>query len=301
MATVPVELPKAGIRAMETLEQRFQNRFLETESFLSVGLDPEWEKLPVSFQREGGLFDFCKEIVDATFEHALAFKPNIAFFERFGHRGIQEFERIVEYIGKTYPSIIRIADAKRGDLYNTSKEYAKYYFDSLGVDALTVNPYMGYDSLLPYVENERGNVFILSLTSNPSAPEFQNWVDPSQEFSPGYLHLGVARMAERMNREFPGRIGIVAGGTRPSELEKIRALYPELLFLIPGYGAQGGDLREIILAAGLRSIINSSRGIHFLGADSDFAKQAALKAEEIHREMKHWIRLLESNKRQGSS
>lgn len=281
---------------MESLESRYNTRFTKVQSMLSVGLDPEWEKLPPQFQKmEDGLYQFCKEIVLATGEHALAFKPNIAFFERFGSKGLKQFESLIELIHKEYPDAIIIADAKRGDLANTAKEYAKYFFDLLRVDVLTVNPYMGRDTIVPYLEAEKGSVFILCFTSNPSAVEFQKWQDNNQNLNPGYLHQGVAKLSQHMNREFPGRVGIVTGGTRAYEIETIRKEYKDLLFLIPGFGAQGGDLRQISMASGLRSFINSSRGIHSLSTSGDFALRAKKKAEEIHKEMKNYIKVLTSN------
>lgn len=280
---------------MKSFQEKFQERFQEIQSFLCVGLDPEWEKLPQPFQKEIKLFEFCKEIVDATHSHAVAWKPNIAFFERFGSKGIQEFEKLIEYIRTNYPSIPIIADIKRGDLSNTSKEYAKYYFQTLQVDAITVHPYMGHDSLTPYLELTKGNLFILCLTSNPSATEFQKWQDSNKNYKPGYLYQGVAYLANYMNKEYPGRVGIVVGGTRPYELENLRKEQPNLLFLIPGFGAQGGELRKIIMASGWNSLVNSSRGIHFASQGMDFAKVANKKAEEIHKEMKNYIKVLRSN------
>lgn len=281
---------------MDSLEAKYQARFNQVKSLLCVGLDPEWEKLPEPFQKDPeGLLHFCKEIVDATGEYALGFKPNIAFFERFGSKGIAQFEKLVEHIRSNHPTTIIIADAKRGDLSNTAKEYARYFFDLLQVDALTVSPYMGRDTILPYIENEKGSVFVLCLTSNPSAVEFQKWEDPNRELSPGYLHQGVAKLCDFMNREFPGRVGIVTGGTRAYEVETIRKEFPNLLFLIPGFGAQGGDLRQIVMAAGLRSFVNSSRGIHFLSNGSDFALKARKKAEEISKEMRNFVKVLSSN------
>jgi orotidine-5'-phosphate decarboxylase len=281
---------------MESLEAKYKKRFAQVQSLLSVGLDPEWEKLPPTFQKmEDGLFQFCKEIVHSTGEHALAFKPNIAFFERFGSKGLKQFEDLIALIHKDFPDVVIIADAKRGDLANTAKEYAKYFFDSLAVDVLTVNPYMGRDTILPYLEEEKGSVFILCFTSNPSAVEFQKWQDSNQSLNPGYLHQGVAKLSAFMNREFPGRVGIVTGGTRAYEIETIRKEQKDLLFLIPGYGAQGGDLRQICMAAGLKSFVNSSRGIHSLSMGNDFAMKAKKKSEEIHKEMKNYIKVLMSN------
>jgi orotidine-5'-phosphate decarboxylase len=285
-----------------SLAEKFQNRFEAIQSLLSVGLDPEWEKLPEVFRKdtENGLFLFCKEIIDATKEHALAYKPNIAFFERFGSKGFRQLETLIDYIKDSVPDSVLIADAKRGDLSNTAKEYARYYFERLGVDVLTVSPYMGRDSLIPYLQGDLGSIFLLCLTSNPSAVEFQKWEDSNRGLRPGYLHQGVAKLASHMNKEFPGRVGIVTGGTRAYEIESIRKEFPDLIFLVPGYGAQGGDLRQIVFAGGLKSIINSSRGIHFLSSGPDFAKKAKQKSEEIHKEMRQFIKVLLSKDVKGS-
>lgn len=281
---------------MESLENKFSQRLKSISSLLTVGLDPEWEKLPDIFQKsENGLFEFCKEIIDATGEFALGFKPNIAFFERFGSKGLAQFEKTIEHIHLQFPEAVIIADAKRGDLSNTAKEYAKYYFGSLKVDVLTVNPYMGRDTILPYLEKDLGSVFLLCLTSNPSAVEFQKWEDNNQNLKPGYLHQGVAKLANFMNKEFPGRVGIVTGGTRAYEVETIRKEFPNLIFLIPGFGAQGGDLRQIVFAAGPKSMINSSRGIHFITKGNDFAEKARKKAEEISKEMRNFLKVILSN------
>ncbi|WCL47766.1 orotidine-5'-phosphate decarboxylase [Leptospira sp. GIMC2001] len=272
---------------MLSLENKYTNRFSALQSLLTVGLDPEWEKLPDIIKKEKDpFFQFCKQIIDATGEFALGFKPNIAFFERFGWEGIRQFELVIEYIRKNFPDSIIIADAKRGDLGNTAKEYAMYYFDRLNVDVLTVSPYMGRDTITPYLEHDRGSVFILCLTSNPSAIEFQKWKDKEHDIVPGYLHQAVAKLSTELNREYKGRVGIVTGGTRPSEIGLIREENPELLFLIPGFGAQGGDLEEIIQNSGKRAFINSSRGIHFLSSGLDFAEKAHDRAKEIHNSMK---------------
>jgi orotidine-5'-phosphate decarboxylase len=282
---------------MIDLKTRFNKRFNSLQSNLTVGLDPEWEKIPDFLRKEKfPLFTFCKEIIESTGDFALAFKPNIAFFERFGSKGIQEFEKTIEHIHISCPDALIIADAKRGDLANTAKEYAIYYFESLSVDCLTVSPYMGKDTICPYIENQKGSVFLLCLTSNPSAVEFQKWQDPSKANGSTFLYQSVANLASTLNIEYEGRVGIVVGGTRPSDVAEIRKDHPDLFFLIPGFGAQGGTWQEILQASGSNSFINSSRGIHFLSSTKDFAELARSKAEEISSGMKILNTSLSKNK-----
>jgi orotidine-5'-phosphate decarboxylase len=282
---------------MKDLKSRFDKRFNSLQSNLTVGLDPEWEKIPDFLKQEKfPLFTFCKEIIDSTGEFALAFKPNIAFFERFGSKGIQEFEMTIAHIHSAHPDALIIADAKRGDLANTAKEYASYYFDSLSVDSLTVSPYMGKDTICPYIENQKGSVFLLCLTSNPSAIEFQKWEDPSKQEGSTFLYQSVANLASSLNKEYDGRVGIVVGGTRPSDVAEIRKNHPDLFFLIPGFGAQGGTWEEILQASGINSFINSSRGIHFLSSGKNFSELARRKAEEISIGMKNWNSTLSKSK-----
>ncbi|TGN14702.1 orotidine-5'-phosphate decarboxylase [Leptospira ilyithenensis] len=267
---------------------KFQEKFIkrreELSSLLCIGLDPEWEKLPFSsLKSETPLFHFSKEIVEATHTYATSWKPNVAFFERFGSKGFKEFELYVELCKTVCPEVPIIADAKRGDLANTSKEYAKYYFETLGVDALTVNAYMGRDTLLPYLD-AGGYIFILCLTSNPSSSDLQKLVlKKNNEF----LYEEMSDFAAKLGEEYPGQVGIVVGGTHPAELKKIRNRHPDLFFLIPGYGAQGASLEEIYWASGKNSIINSSRGVTLLSREDGFSRLAKEKALEIQTQMNH--------------
>lgn len=270
------EIPKDGFVS------KFKRRRDELGSVLCIGLDPEFEKLPEICQKsDRPLFEFCKAIVSSTSSYAVAWKPNLAFFERFGGKGLLEFEAYVRYAKEVSPDIPIIADAKRGDLANTAKEYAKYYFEFLGVDALTVSPYMGKDSLTPYLDLG-GTIFVLGLTSNPSSVDFQK-----QKLSQNnrYLYEEVAIQMEGLGRSYPGQVGLVVGGTHPEELSNLRKLLPELYFLIPGFGAQGGDLKSILSASGKNSVVNSSRGITLSSISSEFGSIAKEKAKLVHKAM----------------
>jgi orotidine-5'-phosphate decarboxylase len=260
---------------------------MDLKSKLCIGIDPEWEKLPEKIkEKPKALFMFSKNIIDATFEYAVAYKPNIAFFERFGSKGISEFEELVYYSKNQYPEIPIIADCKRGDLANTSKEYAKYFFGELKVDSITLSPYMGEDSIQPYLEYSDHFVFLLCLTSNPSSSDLQR-IKLSSNLN---LYEYVANYSNELNKKYKDQIGIVVGATHPTELAELRKNFPELVFLIPGYGAQGGSLEDIMNVSGELSLINSSRSIIFASNQSDFSEQAKLKAKEISFEMRELSR-----------
>lgn len=251
-------------------------------SNLCIGLDPEEEKLPKSIQNSPEpLFEFCKHIIDATEEFAVCYKPNIAFFERKGSKGFAEFEKVIRHLKINYSKIPIIADVKRGDLGNTAKEYAKYYFDDLGVDSITLSPYMGKDTIEPFLNHSKGHVFLLCLTSNPSSEDFQKQILNHDLF----LYEKVALFSEKLNEEFKNQVGIVVGGTHPKELEALRKRCQNLIFLVPGFGAQGGTLDDILSKTGKNSVINSSRAIIFASKENDFAKAAKEKASEINSEM----------------
>ncbi len=269
--------------------KKYVARREELKSLLCIGIDPEWEKLPHScLSSDAPLFTFSKAIIDATQGYASAWKPNVAFFERFGSRGFLEFERYILYCKEINQNIPIVADAKRGDLANTAKEYAKYYFETLKVDALTVNAYMGRDSLLPYLDLG-GFIFILCLTSNPSSADLQKLVLKKTN---SYLYEEVSDFCGKLNAEYPGQVGMVMGGTHPAELAEMRRRHPKMYFLIPGYGAQGGSLEDIYAACGRDSLINSSRGVTLLSRNDDFVSLAKKKAEEIQSQMSQ---LLSSN------
>lgn len=253
--------------------QKFRARRTQ-KGLLCVGLDPEYEKLPDFIKQEPDpLFNFCRSIVDATADYTSSFKPNIAFFESAGYEGVRQFENLIQYIRTNHPSIPIIADVKRADLGNTAKEYAKYYFTKLKVDAVTLSPYMGSDSITPFLECENGYAFLLCLTSNPGSAEFQK-----QQFMDGKtLYEKVASMTETLGIE---KTGLVVGATNPTELAKIRKSHPELIFLVPGVGAQGGDATTIIKEGGSNCVVSVSRSILYASNESDFAVQAGLVAKK---------------------
>ncbi|RHX84019.1 orotidine-5'-phosphate decarboxylase [Leptospira stimsonii] len=266
----------------------FQSKFLtrsqSLKSLLCVGLDPDYCKLPETIKRgPEPLVHFCREIIDATSQYAVAYKPNIAFFEVFGSEGIRQFEKVIGHLKSNYPRIPIVADIKRGDLDNTARQYARYYFGDLQVDSLTLSPYMGLDSLRPFLEYQDHLVFWLCLTSNPDSSQFQK-----KHFSETgrTLYEEVAYVANSIS---PTNLGFVVGATNPHELETLRKQNHDRIFLIPGFGAQGAKLEDLLPVCGTNSLINSSRGIHFASSGLDFATRAGLEAEKIHKSMQAYF------------
>ena len=253
---------------MNSFTSRLSEQIIDKKSHLCIGLDISPEGLGNKNAKLSDLIYHSIKVIDSTIDCAVCYKPNLAFFERWGSDGFKWLEKIVGYIGND--SII-IADGKRGDIGNTAKQYAISIFDHFGFDAVTINPYMGSDSIRPFIDNPEKGIFILCRTSNRSALELQD------------LHVGnnnlyeeVAKMAVKLNKN--NNIGLVVGATVPSEICKIRKIAPKLPFLIPGIGAQGGDLEKSMLYGNENgiAIINVSRGISFAGDMSGAAiKNAA--------------------------
>jgi len=241
------------------------------KSWLCIGLDPDPALMP-----ETSLLDFNKAIVDATADLVCAYKPNLAFYEALGIDGIKALQKTTEYIPDYIPII---GDGKRGDIGNTAKAYAKALFEIFDFDAATINPYLGYDSIKPFLEYEDRGVFILCRTSNPGAVDFQSLVDA--QGTP--LYEVVARKAREWDTR--GNIGLVVGSTYPDELKAIRQLCPEMPLLIPGIGAQGGDLalaaKNGTNARGEKAIITSSRQVLYASKGKDFAKAARQIAQGL--------------------
>lgn len=238
-------------------------------SLLCVGLDSVIEKMPPSVRSaDNPLFTFNKAIIDATAEYAASFKVNLAFYEAYGLMGWQALQQTFDYLPD---HVIKIADAKRGDIGNTAAMYARAIFDELGADAVTVNPYMGHDSAEPFLQNEEKGVFFLCLTSNPGSQDFQH-------FSDGSIRL-FEKVAKTVNDwNVRGNCGLVVGATHPDELTTVRNISPEVPFLIPGIGAQGGDMEASVRngtdAHGSMALFNSSRAVIFASRDDDFATAA---------------------------
>ncbi|GHT79218.1 orotidine 5'-phosphate decarboxylase [Bacteroidia bacterium] len=263
-------------------------RIQEKRSFLCVGLDSEFAKIPDFLKREQHpVFEFNKRIIDATAPYAVAYKPNIAFYEAFGVAGWVNLRLTVDYLNEHYPDMFLIADAKRGDIGNTSRMYAKAFFDTIGFDAVTIAPYMGEDSVKPFIGYKDKWAIILALTSNTGAINFQYTED---KFSG--LMLFEKIIAQSKNWGTSDNTMYVVGANRVEMLTEVRKLVPDHFLLIPGVGAQGGNLSEIA-QAGLNSqcgmLVNASRSIIFADNTEEFAAAAARKAEEIQQEMAYLL------------
>lgn len=253
-------------------------------SFLCVGLDVDMKKIPEHLLKEDDpIFAFNKAIIDATAPYCVAYKPNLAFYEAYGVKGIIAFEKTVKYLKENYPEQFIIADAKRGDIGNTSKMYAQTFFGEYDVDALTVAPYMGEDSVTPFLEGYEGKwVILLALTSNKGSFDFQLTEDKAGE----RLFEKVIRRSQQWGNE--ENMMYVVGATRGEMFEDIRAVAPKAFLLVPGVGAQGGSLETVceygmIEDCGL--LVNSSRGIIYASQGEDFAQVAGEKAKELQQQM----------------
>ena len=263
---------------MKSFTTRLSEQITKKNSHLCVGLDISPEGLGNKNAKISDLIDYSYKVVDATIDFAVSFKPNLAFFERWGFDGFKWLEKIIGYIGNN--SII-IADGKRGDIGNTAKQYAISLFDHFGFDAVTLNPYMGSDSIKPFIEYLEKGVFILCRTSNQSASEFQDLNVGKKK-----LYEKVAKLAIELN--INDNIGLVVGATAPLEIWKIRQIAPKLPFLIPGIGTQGGNLEKSMQYGNKNgiAIINISRGISFAGdMSSQKIKNAAQEYLERMREI----------------
>lgn len=255
----------------------------EKRSYLCVGLDTDLKKIPGHLlESEDPMFEFNKAIVDATHKYCISYKPNLAFYESEGLTGWKSLEKTVDYIKSKYPEIFLIADAKRGDIGNTSKMYAKAFFEKMRFDAVTVAPYMGEDSVTPFLEFENKWVILLAMTSNKGAFDFQLFEDKNGE----KLHEQVIRKSSTWAGK--EKMMYVVGATKADMLKEIRVHIPDHFLLVPGVGAQGGSLQEVA-RNGMNShcglIVNSSRGIIYASTERDFAEVAAEKAEELQMEM----------------
>lgn len=247
-------------------------------SLLCVGLDPEPAKFPGQFKGDARrIYDFCARIVDATADLAIAFKPQIAYFA--AHRAEDQLEQLMEHMRRNAPQVPTILDAKRGDIGSTAEQYAIEAFERYGADAVTLSPFMGFDSVEPYLRHHGKGAFLLCRTSNPGGSDLQGQRLASVEGQP-FLYEHVARLAQgpwNLN----GQLGLVVGATYPAEIERVRALAPTVPLLIPGVGAQGGDAVATV-RAGWRAdapiVVNSSRAIIYASSGDDFAEAARAAA-----------------------
>lgn len=258
------------------------------ESFLCVGLDIDLSKIPTHILNEKDpIFVFSKSIIDATHKYAVAYKPNLAFFEAYGIKGWKAFEKTIDYINKNYPNHFIIADAKRGDIGNTSERYAKAFFENYRVDAVTISPYMGRDSIEPFLSFKDKYGVLLTLTSNEGSRDFQ-YIE--QKGIP--IYEKVLRLSTKFENSH--KLMYVVGATKSENLKSIRNIVPDSFLLIPGVGAQGGNLKEVV-QNGINSncglIVNSSRGIIYASRGNDFFEKAAEKAFELQKEMSEYLKL----------
>jgi orotidine-5'-phosphate decarboxylase len=254
------------------------------KSFLCIGLDTDIKKIPkFLLKSEDPIFEFNKKIIDATNSYCVAYKPNIAFYESLGINGWKALEKTINYINSSYPEIFTIADAKRGDIGNTSSMYAKAYFETLNFDSITINPYMGKDSVEPFLQYKNKHTILLALTSNVGAFDFQtkNIVDNSNK-----LYEEVIKTSTSWKNS--NQLMYVVGATKVSYLKEIRNIVPNSFLLIPGVGAQGGDLKEVCdngLNNEVGLLINSSRSIIYASNNTNFDIDAAKNAQEIQSQM----------------
>ncbi|MCH2194702.1 orotidine-5'-phosphate decarboxylase [Kordia sp.] len=252
------------------------------KSFLCIGLDVDLQKIPAFLlETDDPIFEFNKAIIDATHHLAVAYKPNTAFYEAYGIKGWQALEKTIQYLNANHPEIFTIADAKRGDIGNTSSMYAKAFFEDLAFDSVTVAPYMGKDSVEPFLAFEGKHTILLALTSNQGAFDFQTKVIDDKEV---YKHV----LETSKSWENSENLMYVVGATKASFLGEIREMIPESFLLVPGVGAQGGNLQEVCkygMTGNIGLLINSSRGIIYASNGDDFASAAATKAAELQSEM----------------
>jgi orotidine-5'-phosphate decarboxylase len=266
-----------------TFLEQLQGAERQNGSLLCVGLDPEPSKFPAGMKGDASkIYDFCAQIVDATADLAISFKPQIAYFA--AHRAEDQLEKLMEHMRRNAPHVPVILDAKRGDIGSTAEQYAKEAFERYGADAVTLSPFMGFDSVQPYLKYHGKGAFLLCRTSNPGGDDLQNQRLASVEGQP-LMYEHIAKLAQgpwNLN----GQLGLVVGATYPAEIERVRSLAPTLPLLIPGVGAQGGDAVATIKAGYRQSqgattgavIVNSSRAILYASSGDDFAQAARQEA-----------------------
>lgn len=255
----------------------------QKKSFLCVGLDPDIKKIPQHLlKEEDPILAFNKAIIDATAPYCVSYKPNLAFYEAYGLEGMVSFKRTISYLKENYPDHFIIADAKRGDIGNTSKMYAQTFFEEYNVDALTVAPYMGADSVTPFLEYDGKWVILLALTSNKGSHDFQltTYINGERLFEK------VLKTSQQWGND--ENMMYVVGATQGSMFEDIRKVVPNHFLLVPGVGAQGGSLQEVCkygMTKDCGLLVNSSRGIIYASNGEDFAEAAAMAAKKLQEEM----------------
>ena len=263
--------------------QQLINEIFTKKSFLCVGLDTDINKIPEHLKKEGDpIFTFNKAIIDATAPYCVAYKPNLAFYECYGLKGMIAFEKTIKYLKENHPNHFIIADAKRGDIGNTSKMYAQTFFEEYNLDSVTVAPYMGEDSVKPFLEYDGKWVILLALTSNKGSHDFQLTEDKQGE----RLFEKVLKKSQEWGTT--ENLMYVVGATQGKMFEDIRRIAPNHFLLVPGVGAQGGSLQEVCkygMTKDCGLLVNSSRGIIYASKDEDFAEIAAQKAKELQLEM----------------
>ncbi|WP_417289785.1 orotidine-5'-phosphate decarboxylase [Corallibacter sp.] len=262
--------------------QQLTQQIQKKKSFLCIGLDVDLNKIPQHLlQEEDPIFAFNKAIIDATHHLCVAYKPNTAFYEAYGLKGWKALEKTINYINQNHPEIFTIADAKRGDIGNTSSMYAKAFFEDLAFDSVTVAPYMGKDSVEPFLAFENKHTILLALTSNQGAFDFQTKIIDGKEV---YKHV-LETSKTWQNSE---NLMYVVGATKAEFLADIRQIIPNSFLLVPGVGAQGGNLQDVCkygMNDRVGLLINSSRGIIYASNQDDFAQAAAKKAEALQQDM----------------
>jgi len=265
---------------MTTLE--LTNQIKKKQSFLCIGLDVDLNKIPQHLlKEEDPIFEFNKAIIDATHHLCVAYKPNTAFYEAYGLKGWKSLEKTINYLNEKHPEIFTIADAKRGDIGNTSTMYAKAFLEDLAFDSVTVAPYMGKDSVEPFLAFKDKHTILLALTSNQGAFDFQTKSIDGKE-----LYKQVLETSKTW--ENSESLMYVVGATKAEYLADIRQIIPDSFLLVPGVGAQGGSLQAVCrygMNAQVGLLINSSRGIIYASKETDFAEAAALKASELQKQM----------------
>lgn len=269
--------------------QALIDQIRKKNSFLCIGLDTDLDKIPAFLlEEEDAIFAFNKAIIDATHDLCVAYKPNIAFYEAYGIKGWTALQKTLDYLNQKYPEIFTIADAKRGDIGNTSTRYAKAFFENLNFDSITIAPYMGRDSVEPFLKFKDKHTILLALTSNDGAFDFQTKKREGRELYKEVLSVSVTY-------EGSENLMYVVGATKAEYLKEIRQIVPKSFLLIPGVGAQGGSLKEVCaygMTPEIGLLVNSSRGIIYASNQRDYAAAARNKAKELQLTMEKELKRL---------